>query len=133
MKSCPGFGFLKGRCRIQYQLSDFDYYKVVIKKLLLVLFYAAFRYLAAAQCISVFKYMYICLSFFYYLYFSQLYSYIFYSQFLAIRLFKIRYSTVSLIKELHLHSFKLYQQVLYFNKQRFCGKNLHQVRYVVIF
>ena len=57
---------------------------------------------------------------------------IFYSQFLAIRLFKIRYSTVSLIKELHLHSFKLYQKVLYFNKQRFCGKK-PQVRYVVIF
>ena len=75
---------------------------------------------SALVCLNI----YICLSFFYYLYFSQLYSYIFYSQFLAIRLFKIRYSTVSLIKELHLYSFKLYQQVLYFNNQRFCGKRI---------
>ena len=117
-----GFGFLWGLEFIQYHqpFSDFDYRVVVIKKNpISPIFYPVFRYLAATQCISVFKYIAICLSFFYYLYLSYL------SQ--------IRYSTESLIKELHLYSFKLYQQVLYFNKPRFCGKKPHQVRYVVMF
>ena len=133
MKSCPLVLNSQARgFKSQYQLSDIRHQTLITKQLskknptLLALFYAVFRYLAATQCISVFKYIAI------FILATQLaYSYIFYSKFL--RLFKIRYSTVSLIKELHLYSFKLYQQVLYFNKQRFCGKNLHQVRYVVIF
>ena len=60
-----GFGFLGGMLFSINFISDFDY-KVVIKKTLLVLFYAVFRYLAATQCISVFEYIAICLSFFYY-------------------------------------------------------------------
>ena len=37
------------------------------------------------------------------------------------------YSTVSFINKLQLYKFKLYQQVLYFDKQIFCGKKTHQV------
>ena len=127
MTSCPlvlnSQGLQKLVSTFRHQTSDFDY-KVVIKKnpTLLAIFYAVFRYLAATQCISMFKYIGSYMSFiFYYLYLIQLaYSYIFYSKF--VRLFKIRYSTVSVIKELHLYSFELYQQVLYFNKQKVCGK-----------
>ena len=73
---------------------------------------------SALACLNISQ-LCICLSFFL-LSLSQLASYICYSKFL--RLFKIRYSTVASIKELHLYSFKLYQQVLSFDKQRFCGK-----------
>ena len=51
-----GFGFLGGMLFSINFISDFDY-KVVIKKNLSFLFYAVFRYLAATQCISVFKYI----------------------------------------------------------------------------
>ena len=108
-----GFKFL-GALEVN-QPSGIRHQTLITKQLskkptLLAPFYAVFRYLAATQCISVFKYIAI------FILATQLaYSYIFYSKFL--RLFKIRYSTITLMKELHLCSFKLYQQVLYFNKQ----------------
>ena len=108
---------------IQYQLSDFDY-KVVIKKKHYQshsIKYLGIQLLhSVLVCLNIYKYM----SFIFLLSLSQLASQLYiYNMFLiSIRLFKIRYSTVSLIKELHLYSFKLCQQVLYFNKRRFCGK-----------
>ena len=125
-----GFEFLGAlEVSINFQTSDFDY-KVVIKKKPQPYQPYSMQYLdiqllhRTLVCLNIqlASQLAICLSLFtIFIIASQLaHGYIFYSKFLG--LFKIRYSTVTLIKELHLYSFNMYQQVLYFNKQRFCCK-----------
>ena len=93
-----------------------------------------FYHLVWLEYISIYLYIYISiylsiyLSIYIYIY-VYIYIYIhlsFFTIFILATIFflsKIRYSTVSLTKELHLYSFKLDQQVLYARfLQGFCGK-----------